>query len=136
MNESVIDLTLVSAILIWEILHFLGLNSWVNDNFNLDICIKLVESSKSLASKRFRYVFNSLIKINLLYLIKKLQALFLKRLISELSKIINDDTSVALSAKYTIIFYKIFAMFSIIIEKSTTKILKNCLRENYQEEFK
>jgi len=60
----------------------------------------------------------------------------LKRLISELSKIINDDSNIVLTPKYTIIFYKVFTMFTIIIEKSATKTLKNSLRENYQEEFK
>ena len=60
----------------------------------------------------------------------------MKRLISELSKIINDDSNIVLTPKYTIIFYKVFTMFTIIIEKSATKTLKNSLRENYQEEFK
>ena len=64
------------------------------------------------------------------------KALFLKRLIGQLSKLINDDSTIVLTPKCTIIFYKVFSMFSIIIEKSTTKTLKKSLRENYQEEFK
>lgn len=51
MNDSVLDLTLVSAILIWEVLHFLGLNSWNNRNFDLEICIKLIENSKDFVMK-------------------------------------------------------------------------------------
>lgn len=51
MNDSVLDLALVSAILIWEVLHFLGLNSWDNHNLNLEICIKLIESSKDFVRK-------------------------------------------------------------------------------------
>jgi hypothetical protein len=51
MNDSVIGLTLVSAILIWEILHFLGLNSWNNHHFNLEIGIRLIESSKDFVMR-------------------------------------------------------------------------------------
>jgi hypothetical protein len=54
MNDSVIGLTLVSAILIWEILHFLGLNSWNNHHFNLEIGIRLIESSKDFVMRFIR----------------------------------------------------------------------------------
>ncbi len=50
MNYLVLDLTVVSAILFWEILHFLGLNSWNNEHFNLEICIKLIENSKNFVN--------------------------------------------------------------------------------------
>jgi len=50
MQESVNDLCLVSAILLWEILTFLKLNSWTNEYFNYDICIQIIENSKSLVS--------------------------------------------------------------------------------------
>ena len=46
MNSLVLDLTIVSALLFWEILHFLGLNSWNSTDFNLEICVKLIENSK------------------------------------------------------------------------------------------
>lgn len=58
------------------------------------------------------------------------------RLIGELSKLLNDNRTVLLSAQETIIIYKIFSFMSIIVEKSSLKILKNLLKQNYQEEFK
>ncbi len=48
MQDLVNDLTLVSVILLWHILHFLNQNSWNNDHFNLAICSKLIENSKFL----------------------------------------------------------------------------------------
>jgi hypothetical protein len=48
MQNLVNDLTLVSVILLWHILHFLSQNSWNNDHFNLAICSKLIENSKFL----------------------------------------------------------------------------------------
>ena len=48
MKMAIIDLALVSAILLWEILNFLKLNSWNNEYFNYDICIKTIEDSHSL----------------------------------------------------------------------------------------
>lgn len=51
MQELVIDLSLVSAILLWEILTFLKLNSWSNQYFNYDICIQTIEDSKSIVNK-------------------------------------------------------------------------------------
>ncbi len=48
MQESVSDLCLVSAVLLWEILTFLKLNSWSNEYFNYDICIQAIENSKSI----------------------------------------------------------------------------------------
>ena len=50
MEESLFDLTLVSSVLLWEILHFLKLNLWDNEYFNYDICIQLIENSKSIVS--------------------------------------------------------------------------------------
>lgn len=111
MHELVVDLAIVSTVLLWEILHFMGLNSWNNNHFNLDICIKSIENSKHLG-------------------------LFLNRIIGELTKIMNDKDNVILNARYTVVVYKIFAFFIIIIEKSTTRVLKNYLRNNFQEEFK
>lgn len=49
-KDLVFDLTIVSAILLWDILHFLSLNSWNNEHFNLVLCVKLIESSKSFVS--------------------------------------------------------------------------------------
>ena len=56
-DDLVVDLTLVSAILFWEVLHFLGLNSWNNTNFNLEICIKKIENSKDFVSMILAYFF-------------------------------------------------------------------------------
>lgn len=48
MKKSVSDIALVSSVLLWEILTFLKLNSWSNDYFNFDTCVKIIEESKSL----------------------------------------------------------------------------------------
>jgi hypothetical protein len=60
----------------------------------------------------------------------------MKRVINELTKIINDKINVMLDSQNTVIVYKIFAFISIIIEKSSANKLKKLLIENYQEEFK
>jgi len=48
MFELLSDLSLVSWILIWEILNFLNLNSWTNEHFSFDKCIEKIESSTNL----------------------------------------------------------------------------------------
>lgn len=39
------DLTVVTGILMWEILHFLSLSTWNSADFNLDLCVKAIDTS-------------------------------------------------------------------------------------------
>jgi len=56
--------------------------------------------------------------------------------INELVKIFTHNGFVVLNGQYTVICFKLFEFFNIIIDKSTTKTLKQILVRNYQEEFK
>ena len=105
------DLALVSSILLWETLIFLNLSSWSNDYFNFDNCIEEIEKSPNLET-------------------------FINRLMSELTKIIMFNENVLLSAGQTIIIFKMFSLFKMIMEKSPRKQLNNLFRKNFQEEFK
>lgn len=105
--ELAADFNLVSAILLYEILN----SAWHNENFNFDNSIQNIENSPDLPK-------------------------FIHRLIDELTKIIVYNEDVLLSAGQTVIIFKIFSLFKIIMEKSTKKILLAILQENYQEEFK
>jgi len=109
--ELVSDLALVSSILLWETLIFLNLSSWSNDYFNFDNCIEEIEKSPNLET-------------------------FINRLMSELTKIIMFNENVLLSAGQTIIIFKMFSLFKMIMEKSPRKQLNNLFRKNFQEEFK
>ncbi|CAF0746137.1 unnamed protein product [Brachionus calyciflorus] len=111
MKAQLLDLTLVSCILLWEILHFISLNSWNGADFNLEILIKIIEKSEYLE-------------------------IFLSRVIGELSKLLNTSDSVLLSPKETIVAYKILSFLYTLIEKSTTSKIKKILKDNYYEEFK
>lgn len=44
LKAHVSDLTLVVGILIWEILHFVSLPSWISEDFNLKHCLKVLEN--------------------------------------------------------------------------------------------
>ena len=57
MMELISDLSLVSSILLWEILNFLNLNSWSNEHFNFDKCIEKIEASKNLVCFTFYLKF-------------------------------------------------------------------------------
>ena len=54
----------------------------------------------------------------------------------ELEKIIIYNDNVLISTGQTIILFKIFSLFKILIEKSAGKKLYSILKNNYQEEFK
>jgi hypothetical protein len=56
MMELISDLSLVSSILLWEILNFLNLNSWSNEHFNFDKCIEKIEASKNLVYALYFYL--------------------------------------------------------------------------------
>jgi hypothetical protein len=47
-KRLLIQLNLVSAFNLWEILHFIKLSSWNSKEFAYDICIKIIESSQAL----------------------------------------------------------------------------------------
>ena len=49
---------------------------------------------------------------------------------------LNDNTAVVLTAQKTVAVFKLFTLLHVLIEKTSTKVVKNILRENYQEEFK
>jgi hypothetical protein len=59
-----------------------------------------------------------------------------KRLMIELEKIIIYNDNVLISTGQTIILFKIFSLFKILIEKSSKKQIFSILKNNYQEEFK
>ncbi len=56
MKKILLDMTFVSSILIWELMHFTKMNSWKNDHFNFDILIKQIENSENIVIKRFFFL--------------------------------------------------------------------------------
>ncbi|RNA34811.1 hypothetical protein BpHYR1_020775, partial [Brachionus plicatilis] len=72
---------MVSSILLWELAHCMSLNSWNCTELTLENFVKNIENSSSLQ-------------------------IYLNRLMSVLSKLVNTESTILLSAKETIIFYK------------------------------
>jgi hypothetical protein len=50
MDELVLEFTLISGILMYEILLFLSMPSWNSEHFSLGISVKMVEESKHLVN--------------------------------------------------------------------------------------
>jgi hypothetical protein len=110
-QRLVIDLTIVSSVLLWEITHLIKMSTWKNEHFNYDSFIKQLDSSQLFED-------------------------FIKRLLNEFTKIILDNGKVVLDCQQTVLFFKAFNMIRLVVDDAPTKLIKKYLRKYFQEEFK
>lgn len=109
-NKLLIDLTIVTSVLLWEITHLIKMPSWKNEYFNYDSFITQIDN------------------VNLEPL--------MNRLLNEFSRIILEDDKIVITSQQTVLFYKVFNLIYLIISDSPNKHLRKYLRLNFQEEFK
>lgn len=136
-NQLVCDLALVVGVLLWEILNFLTLAPWQDDNFNFDVCVDMIDSSKYAVSSRIAASVSGEQDSDSATFLRSSQTLFLKRLVGEMEKIINRINLVVISAQHTVILYKILSLIRFVaLSSKKTRVFKACLQQDYQEEFK